>query len=164
MLTEAQQKEVVRLIPYAGKIANSFSRSEDYQQEAFFALCVAVEKFDPTRGVPIDQFAGLCIRHHLLKIRRRESHSHLYALGTNVPDRRGTGERITELHHIIDSLPAALRYVAIARWVEKQKIGDIARKVGLTSKVIRAILKDAKLAIKAGIDDSVLSFQEVNND
>ena len=160
MLSEKQQREVERLIPYAGKIAYSFSPSEDYQQEAFLALCIAVEKFDKERGVPIDQFAGLCIRNHLLKVRRRESHNRLYSLGTNLPDRRDMGQRATELHRIIDALPSSLRFVAQARWVDRKKTSEIASFLGLTVEATRDIINDARLAVKSGIDDSVISFNE----
>lgn len=160
MLTAQQQKEVERLIPYAGKIANSFSHSEDYQQEAFLALCIAVEKYNPKYGVPVDQFAGLCIRNHLLKVRRRESHNKLFALAPNMPDPRDQGQKANVLHHIIDNLPAQFRYVANARWVEKQKTSDIARKLGLPILTVRDIINDARAAIQAGLDDSVITFDE----
>ncbi len=67
-LTPAQQLDVMRLRPLALHIARDMRPGDDdFSSQAVLLLCEAVLRYDPRRGVGLDEFVGWEMRNRLLK-------------------------------------------------------------------------------------------------
>jgi RNA polymerase sigma-B factor len=74
-----RERRIESLLPYARKIAREnhsamglrpFIELEDFISEAYLATVKAVDRFDPTRGVPLAGYARASIVGHLLAVAR----------------------------------------------------------------------------------------------
>jgi RNA polymerase sigma factor (sigma-70 family) len=87
---------------------------EDAYQSAMLAVTIAVDKFDPTRSIPLAKFVAVCIRYQLGRD-LEQARRHRRCLGSHVleavdPVDPSAGlvdtEEFDDLYAAVDSLPA----------------------------------------------------------
>jgi RNA polymerase sigma-B factor len=121
---EAAREEIVhRFLPFARSLAMRYSGgvepSDDLVQVASLGLVAALQRFDPSRGVPFAAFAGPTILGEL----RRHFRDRVWTL--RVP--RGLQERIREVENAITQLSHELeRSPTIAELAELLEIDEAA--------------------------------------
>lgn len=142
MLTPKQHTEILQLKSMVETLADRYNQrvgDEEYTGIALLALCKAVHNYNPTRGVPLENYVRMTVFNHLNTAYSRETYDRKhrnYFFPPYYPD--------TYAHDLIDLLPVRLQQIAFARWIDGDGLGKIAKDEGLTYKQVRTRLAEAE--------------------